>query len=181
VIGIAGLAFAAPERTTSHAGVAALTTAFAILALVTLAPYALHRMGRRPGLAPLALSAGAGDVWAALASKLIVDELSHGRWLIAFLWALTAGVAVAFGLLSDMTALQRYEATRVGPVVLVAQVIIPVLLAPLLAGEVWGRTPLGGAMLLLSLAVVAAGAATLGSSRAVAGLLVHKGKNEPGS
>ena len=178
IAGVAGLAWTAPERTTAHAGTAALLAAFAVLALATLAPYAMRRAGRAPGMVPLTLSAGAGDVWTALASKLIVDELSRGRWLVAFLWALSAGAAFAWSLISDMTALQRFAATRVGPLVLVAQVVLPVLLAPLLAGEAWGKTPLSGVPLLVSLAVVAAGAAVLGSARAVAGLLVCEGQDQ---
>ena len=119
----------------------------------------------------LALGVGASEVWSTLASKLIVDELAHGRWLLAVLWGLSAGLAFVLGLLSDMTALQRFEATRVGPIVLVAQVVIPVLLAPLLAGEAWGSTSLSRAAFLVSLAAVTAGTALLGSSRAVAELV----------
>jgi drug/metabolite transporter (DMT)-like permease len=172
VAGVAGIAWAAPERTTQHAGAVALSAAFLILTLATLVPWALRFAGRRPLLVVLAASAGAADTWAALASKLIVDDLSGSRRLVALIWALSAGLAVFFGLTADMTALQRYEATRVGPIVLVMEVTIPVLLAPLLIGETWGGTPLGGGALLLSLAVVAGGAALLGSSRAIAGLLV---------
>jgi len=178
VVGVAGIGWAAPARTTTHAGAAPLTTAFVALMLVTLAPYALRSAGRQAGMWALALGAGASEVWSALASKLIVDELAHGRWLFAVLWGLSAGLAFLLGLLSDMTALQRFEATRVGPIVLVAQVVIPVLLAPLLAGESWGSTPLVQGTFLVSLAAVTAGTALLSSSRAVAELVVPKGKDE---
>jgi hypothetical protein len=103
---------------------------------------------------------------------LIVDELGNAHWLPALGWTLGAGLAFGAGFLSDMSALQRYEATRVGPVILAMQVAIPVLLAPVLAHEGWRHTPLGGGALLASLSVVTAGAALLGASRAVGGLLL---------
>ena len=180
IVGVAGIGWAAPARTTTHGGAAALATAFVALMVVTLVPYALRSAGRQAGMWTLALGVGASEVWSALASKLIVDELSHGRWLLAVLWGLSAGLAFALGLLSDMTALQRFEATRVGPIVLVAQVVIPVLLAPLLAGESWGSTPLSQGTFLVSLAAVTAGTALLSSSRAVAELVVPQGKDMGG-
>jgi drug/metabolite transporter (DMT)-like permease len=178
IVGLAGIGWVAPERTTTHAGAAALATAFVALLVVTLVPYALRSAGRQAGMWTLALGVGASEVWSTLASKLIVDELAHGRWLLAVLWGLSAGLAFVLGLLSDMTALQRFEATRVGPIVLVAQVVIPVLLAPLLAGEAWGSTSLSRAAFLVSLAAVTAGTALLGSSRAVAELVVSQGKDK---
>jgi len=67
-------------------------------------------------------------------------------------------------LLGELTALQSYPATRVGPVVLVMQIVIPVLLAPLVGGERWGA---GGPVLAAALVVVAGGVALLASSRAI--------------
>jgi drug/metabolite transporter (DMT)-like permease len=180
VAGVAGIAWAAPERSSRHAGAVPLAIALGALALVALAPYALRRAGWRPGIVSLTASAGAGDIWAAIASKLIVDELSNARWLAALCWGVGAGLAVAAGFLSDMTALQRYEATRVGPVILVMQVAVPVLLAPLLAHEGWHGTPLGGGALLGSLALVTAGAGLLGASRAVGGLLLGSAEPDEG-
>jgi drug/metabolite transporter (DMT)-like permease len=178
VAGVAGIAWAAPQRSSQHGGPLSLALALGTLALVTLVPYVLRRAGRSAGIVSLTASAGAGDIWAAIASKLIVDELSNGRWLLALGWGVGAGLAVGAGFLSDMTALQRYEATRVGPVILVLQVAVPVLLAPLLAHEGWRQTPLGGGALLASLAVVSVGAALLGASRAVGGILLGASEQE---
>ncbi|MGZ4399383.1 MAG: hypothetical protein ACXVYM_00770 [Gaiellaceae bacterium] len=175
VAGVAGIAWAAPERSSQHAGPVLLAGVLGALALVAVVPYLVRRRAA-PGIVLLTLSAGAGDVWAAIASKLIVDELHSGRWLAALGWAVGAGLAFGAGFLSDMSALQRYEATRVGPVILAMQVAIPVLLAPLLAHESWHGTPAGGAALLASLALVTAGAAMLGASRAVGGLLLGGGE-----
>jgi drug/metabolite transporter (DMT)-like permease len=172
IAGVGGIAWSAPERTTAHAGMGPLLAAFLLLALVALIPWLSRRMGRAPALMSLAASAGAADTWAALASKLIVDEISASRWPSAFAWALSAGVGVGIGLTADMSALQQFQATKVGPIVLAVQVALPVLLAPILVGETWRGTPLSGGALLISLALVAGGAALLGASRAVSGLML---------
>jgi drug/metabolite transporter (DMT)-like permease len=170
VIGVAGIAFAAPERAESVAAPGALALALGPLALVTLAPYPLRRGPGTRG-AVLVASAGAGDALAAFAAKLVSNELSAGRLLGALAWAAAAGAAVLAGLTSETTALQRLPATRVAPLVLVLQTAVPVLLAPLLVGEDWGATPLGGLVIGASLALLAAGTVALASSRVVGDLL----------
>ena len=55
--------------------------------------------------------------------------------------------------------------------VFVAQVTLPVVLAPLVSGESWGSTPLGGLAIPAFLAAVATGAGLLGRSPAVSGLV----------
>jgi hypothetical protein len=74
--------------------------------------------------------------------------------------------------ISESTALQRFAATRVAPTVLVMQIVIPVVMAPLVGGEGWSNTPLGGAVLVMALVAVALGAGLLASSPAVAKLAV---------
>jgi drug/metabolite transporter (DMT)-like permease len=170
VAGVAGIAVAAPARVESAAGPLALALVFGGLGAVTLAPYALRTvLGTRGAL--LVTSAGAADACAAFAAKLISDELSAGRTLGALAWAAAAAAAVLLGLTSETTALQRLPATRVAPLVLVIQTAVPVLLAPLLVGEDWGATPLGGVVIGASFALVAAGTVVLASSRAVGDLL----------
>ena len=52
VIGVAGVAWAAPERTTDHAGTGAIALALALVAIPIALPYAAARDGpRRPGIA----------------------------------------------------------------------------------------------------------------------------------
>jgi drug/metabolite transporter (DMT)-like permease len=170
VVGVAGIAVAAPARVETAAGPLALALVLGGLAVVTLAPYALRRGARTPG-ALLVASAGAADAGAAFAAKLVSDDLSAGRPLGALAWALAAGAAVLVGLTSETTALQRLPATRVAPLVLVVQTVVPVVLAPLLVGENWSATPLGGAVIVVSLAFVSAGAVVLASSRAIGDLL----------
>jgi len=167
--GVAGIALSAPRHVEAPAGSIGLYAALGGLAAITAAPYLLRaRLGRR-GIV-LVASAGAADAAAALAAKLVSDELNLGRPVLALAWAGGAGAAILLGLLSETTALQRLPATRVAPLVLVIQVLVPVVLAPLVVGENWSATPLGGAVIAASLAVVLAGAAVLASSRAVGDL-----------
>ena len=170
VLGVTGIALASPDRVESLPPGRDLALVAGCLAAIAAAPFAFRERGGRRGLA-LVLSAGAADAWAAFAAKLTSDELAAGRPFAAAAWAASAGAAVLLGLTSEMTALQRLPATRVAPIVVVMQIVIPVLLAPLVIGEDWGATPLGGALLGVALATVAVGAGFLGASSAVGDLL----------
>src|SRR5262249_8550955 len=74
-------------------------------------------------------------------------------------------------LLSEMSALQRRPATQVAPVMFAVQVLVPVLLAPLIFGESWTDTPLGGAVLVGFMAIAIAGTSLLAGSRAVGAVI----------
>ncbi len=171
VAGVAGIALAAPERTTDHAGTGALALALALVALPTLAPYALR--GRRSGAigALMVISAGCGYAWTAVASKLLTDELAAGALLVAVAWLATAALSEGLALLSEMSALQSRPATHVAPAMFAVQVLVPVLLAPLIFGESWGATPLGGAVLVASIALAVAGTVLLAGSSAVGAVI----------
>ena len=133
----------------------------AALIAVGVTTVALCAPSRRTGDgAPLAIAVVMGALGAALG------------------WAVGCAAAAALALAAEMSALQRVAAARVGPIVLAAQVALPVLLAPLVARETWGGTPGGGLVLGAGLAAVAAGAAVLGASRPVAGV-IFSGAREP--
>jgi drug/metabolite transporter (DMT)-like permease len=166
VMGVAAIAWAAPARTTGHASGPTLAGALGLLALVALAPYLVRGRG-----GSLIVGAGAADAWAAFGAKLVVDELSAGRWLRGLAWGAGAALALGLGLLSEMTALRRFAASTVGPIVVVMQIAVPVALAPLVGGELWGGTPLGGAVLVAALVLVTGAAAVLAST--AAGVLEH--------
>jgi drug/metabolite transporter (DMT)-like permease len=182
VLGVAGIAWAAPQRSDSHGGPLALGLALAALGAFVAAPYVGAAAGRALPALWLVLAAGAGDAWAAFGAKILVDELSVGTWLIALVFAAASAAALGAGLLSETSALQHYPASRVGPAVMAMQVAIPVLLAPLVGGERWGDTPLGGGVIVASLALVTASGIVLTSSRAIAGLGEHErgGGDAPG-
>ena len=171
VAGIAGIAAAAPDRSGSVSRPLALGLVLAGLVLAAAAPYALRVLGSRGAL--LVASAGAADAAAVLVAKLVSNELAAGRLLTAAGLVAGAGTTVLMGLTSETAALQRLPATRVAPLVLVIQTAVPVLLAPLLLGEDWGATPLGGALIAGSLALLGAGTVALATSRAVGVLLAR--------
>ncbi len=184
VAGVAGVAWAAPERTTDHAGTAAIALALALVAIPIAAPYVLrgrfrpspHQGGDKVGwantIALLAVvSAGCGYAWTAIASKLLTDELAAGAVLVALAWLATAAASEGLALLSEMSALQRRAATHVAPTMFAVQILVPVLLAPLIFGESWADTPLGGVALVASMAVAVAGTVLLAGSQTVGAVL----------
>lgn len=176
VAGVAGVAALAPERSTHHAGTAAMALALALVAMPVLAPYALR--ARAGSLSLLAVvGAGAGYAWTAIASKLLTDELAAGAPLAALAWLATAAASEGLALLSEMSALQRRGATHVAPIMFAVQVLLPVLLAPLVFDESWRATPLGGLALLAALALAIAGTVLLAGSAAVGRVLdsAHEG------
>ncbi len=176
-VGVAGMALAAPGHASTHGGPDRLAPALGALGAVALAPYALRRRGIA-GSILVPIAAGCAFAWTGIASKLIADYLSSSSWLELMLWCPLTGMFAAVGLLSEMSALQRRPATQVVPIVFVVQICLPVLLAPVLGGESWSGTPLGGAVLLGFLAAVAAGAWLLGSTRSVSGLVAARTEGE---
>jgi drug/metabolite transporter (DMT)-like permease len=173
VAGIGGVAWAAPERTTDHAGAGAIALALVVVALPVLTPYLLRGLRERPARLGLlaTLSAGCGYAWTAIASKLLTDELATGAILAAALWLATAAASETVALTSEMSALQRRPATQVAPAMFAFQVLAPVLLAPLIFGETWAKTPLGGAALAAFVAIAIAGTVLLAGSKAVGAVI----------
>jgi hypothetical protein len=179
VLRVAGVALTAPERSTEHAGGGAIALAAILIAIPVLAPYALR--GRAGAFGTLAvISAGAGYAWTAIASKLLTDELAAGALLLAIGWLATAGLSEALALLSEMSALQCRPATHVAPMMFAVQVLVPVLVAPLIFGESWGSTPLGGAVLVASMLVAVAGTVLLAGSRAVGAVIENAHTGDSG-
>jgi drug/metabolite transporter (DMT)-like permease len=170
VTGVAGVAWAAPDRTTDHAGTLAIGIALALVALPIFLPYLLRSRGRGAGTVAV-VSAGFGYAWTAIASKLLTDGLSDGALLAALAWLATAAASEALALLSEMSALQRTPATRVAPAMFAVQVTVPVILAPLIFEERWSTTPLGGGALVGFVLVALGGVVLLAGSRAVGAVL----------
>jgi drug/metabolite transporter (DMT)-like permease len=170
IAGVGGVAWAAPERTTDHADAWAIALALGVVSIPIAAPYLLR--GRAAAVGGLAvISAGCGYAWTAIAGKLLTDELAAGVLLVAVVWLATAIASEGLALLSEMTALQHRPATHVAPAMFAVQVLVPVLLAPLIFGESWGATPLGGVALVAFMAVAIAGTTLLAGSRAVGAVI----------
>ena len=169
-LGVVGLAMAGPRGASHEVSGSLLALALGAFAVAVLAPYVLPLRGRR--LASLVvLSAGLAYAWCGLSTNLAADALADGNMPATVLWIVSTAAAGGLGLLSEMTALQTRPAIRVFPIVLVVQIVVAVVLAPLLAGESWSATPLNGLALLSALAVVAAGTAALASAPAVSAVL----------
>ncbi|HEY0280713.1 MAG TPA: hypothetical protein VGC32_20805 [Solirubrobacterales bacterium] len=170
LVGVVGLAWAAPERTTSDAGAVPIAIALVLVAIPILAPYAMR--GRPSAAGTVAIvAAGFGYAWTAIASKLLTDQLSAGSIIVAAIWLATAAASEGLALLSEMSALGRSPATRVAPVMFAIQVTVPVILAPLIFGESWSATPGGGAGIVASVLLVLAGVIALAGSPAVGAVI----------
>jgi hypothetical protein len=109
---------------------------------------------------------------------LLALALGTGDWVAAAAWAVGAAGAGVLALNAEMSALQRLPASQVAPLVLAAQVVIPVASAPLLLGQPWGAGTLGNIAIALAVALVAGAAAVLGASRPLGDVLTMA--HEPG-
>jgi hypothetical protein len=160
VVGVVGIAASAPGRSTAHSGELALTLVLVGLGLASMLPYLLRMIGRP--FAPVTMAgAGLGFAWSGVATKLASDDLAIGHLTVALAWGLSTAGASAVAALSEMSALQERPAIRVAPVVFVTQTVVPIVLAPLLLGESFSATPLGGVPLVASIALLLVGAGVL--------------------
>lgn len=173
VVGVSLLTVVAPEHS-DHVDVTGVVLVLGLLSLLVLVPFALYRGGgRRPGMT-IALAAGCGYAFGGITTKLFSDALADQQWVALLAWAVATGCGSGLGFLNEMTALQRLAATRVAPLVFSVQLLIPVLFAPLLVGESWSETPLGGAVLVALVLLVCVGAAVVSSSKAVGELVAQE-------
>jgi hypothetical protein len=178
VIGVLGAALCAPPRSTSHSHALTITLVLVALGVASLLPYVLSAAGVRVALVTM-LGAGLAFAWSGVATKLASDDLAGGHLGTAAAWALSTAAASGVGVLSEMSALQSRPAIQVAPVVFVIQTVVPVVLAPLLLGERFSGTPLGGVPLGLSIALLVAGAAILARSPLLLELTAGEPASEP--
>jgi hypothetical protein len=163
VIGVIGAALCAPANPAHVTDVLTTAIVLSILALAGLTPYVMRVFGH-PRSEITMFCAGCAFAFSGVATKLAADDLKVGSVGLAVIWALTTAAASGVGTLSEMSALQSRPAIQVAPVVFVTQTVIPVALAPLLFGEYFDTTPLGGWPLMLSLAMLIIGAGALARS-----------------
>ena len=163
VVGVIGAGVFAPPRSVTHAHWTVLAVVLGALALASLLPYLMLRLGRSLPFVTM-LGAGLAFGWSGVATKLASDDLANAYIGAAIAWGLATGGASAIATLSEMSSLQSRPAIQVAPVVFVIQTAVPVALAPILFNESFAATPGGGVPLGFSLALVVAGAAVLARS-----------------
>ena len=129
-----------------------------LLGAVAVLPYVVPAARRREHLL-VAVGAGLAYAWTGFSTKFAADALTSNAWVAVVIWVAATIAAALFGLLNEMTALQARPATRVFPVVLVVQIVVAVVLAPILAGQGIG----GDATVTLPVAVVSLGIVTTGA------------------
>jgi hypothetical protein len=178
-IGVIGAALAAPPRSTTHTSQQLTITLVLVgLGCASLLPYLLHVLRHSPAAVTM-IGAGLAFAWSGVATKLASDDLAQGRPAVAAAWALSTAAASGVGVLSEMSSLQSRPAIQVAPVVFVTQTVVPVVLAPLLLGESFAATPLGGIPLAASLAVLVVGAALLVRSPLLLALMAGESVSQP--
>lgn len=160
IAGVVGLTLTAPAHSVTQAEPLLLTLTLGALALAALSPFAFRGVG---GLLP-AIGAGLAYGWAGLSTKFASDALGSGRWVLLLVWIVATAAAAGVALVSEMSALQSRAAAQVGPVILVLDILVAVLLAPVLTGESWAGTPLGGLPIAVFVLLLLAGAVALARS-----------------
>jgi len=164
VLGVVGAGLFAPARSTAHTSEELTITLVLVgLGVASLLPYLLRMFGRQQAEVTM-IGAGLAFGWSGVATKLASDDIASGHLVVAAAWILSTAAASAVGVLSEMSALQERPAIQVAPVVFVTQTVVPVVCAPLLLGERFSATPVGGIPLGASLALLIAGAALLARS-----------------
>lgn len=160
-VGVLGWAAPRSTGTFTHPGVVVVIVWVVAAAL---GPQVLRVLDLRSGLAT---SVAAGVGWSAvgLATALFDEALAHRHWVVVVAWGLGVGAASWGGLLSEMTSLQYWPATRAIPVAFALEMVAPAAVAPLITRH--GAGPAGGIPFALALVVACAGAALLGGSRTV--------------
>lgn len=159
---VVALAWAAPTETGAFSTAGTWCVGLA-LPLVVAVPLALRVTGRVGGLAT-SVCAGLGWAWVGLGTALVDGAVADRRFVAAVGWGLGVAAASWTTLVTEMTALQQWPATRAIPIAFGLEMVAPAAVAPLLtSGE-----PRSVAVFVAALAVAAGGAFLLGSSRAVA-------------
>jgi drug/metabolite transporter (DMT)-like permease len=167
VVGIAAIISTAPRHTVREPPALRLAIPLIVVGLAAVAAYLLGRLRRGRQLS-FVIGAGLAYAWIDFANKLLANDVSTDRWLGGGAWLLAT---LAFGTLAfteETTALQQRPAVTVAPVIVAVQGPLPVLLALWAGVESWASGSQHVVPLALGLALVTAGAVTLGRSEAEA-------------
>jgi drug/metabolite transporter (DMT)-like permease len=164
--GLALIAAFAPDTTHVSASAGVLAAVLGGLGAIAFAPWlARHRL---PG-ALLVVAAGCAYAASGFTTALLADGLHAGSVGAILGWAAASAAAAAGGQVDEMAALQRVGAARVAAGAFAIQTVVPVAGAPALANEHWHHP----APIVLGLVLVLAASLSLGTARAVTGLIAH--------
>jgi drug/metabolite transporter (DMT)-like permease len=167
--GIGLIAYGAPERLSPHRGPLAVTLVLAVLGVASLLPIVLR--GRRRESAMLVIVAsGLAFGMANIASKLLSDDAASHAWVSAGVWLAVSVAIGVWAILTEMTALQRAEATTVVPISFALQTFVPILLEPLFLRETFRSVEAYGLPIAAGLALSLAGMVAVARSEAVSRL-----------
>jgi len=172
---VAALGWVAPAHTGAFTGTGK-EIVLAWLAAVVGAPYLLRAVHLAGGLAT-SVTAGFGWAWVGLGTALVDQALADRHWVHAAGWGIGVGVASWSTLLTEMTALQSWPATRAIPIAFGLEMAAPAAAAPALT--VHGAGPLHGVPFAVALVVACAGAVLVGSSPPVVHTVAPEPLTEP--
>jgi hypothetical protein len=164
--GLALIAVAAPDTSHVAAGAGVLAAVLGGLGLIAFAPWLARE--RLPGWA-LVLAAGCAYAASGFTTELLADGLRVGALGAILGWAAASAAAAGGGQVDEMAALQRVGAARVAAGAFAISTVIPVAGAPALAHEHW-QHPLP---IVLGLVLVLVASLSLGTAKAVTGLIEH--------
>lgn len=167
VSGVAVVVWAAPRVTVHDPHALRVVQPLLVVGIGALIAYGVGRAVPRLTMA-LVIGSGLAYAWVDFSNKLLADDLSSRHWLYAALWLAATVLVGALAFLQETTALQRRPAVTVAPVIGAVHDPLPVVMALWAGVEVWGSAPHRIGALAAGLVTIAAGAAILGRSKAVA-------------
>ncbi len=170
--GVIAVVLASPRHAVLHPHPGRVAIPLLVVGVAAIVAFAVGRLHPSAGFS-LVVGAGLGYAWADFANKLLSNEISSGRALLAIVWLLATVGFGSLAFLQENSALQQRPAVTVAPVIGAVQTPLPVLMALWAGVEKWSSTPQSVGALVGGLALVAAGAAVLGRSHAVASVAVQ--------
>jgi len=169
VAGVSTVVWAAPRHTLAHLGADRLATPLLVVGGLAVAAYIVGRLAPHRPMS-LVIGAGLAYAWVDFANKLLANAFSGGHVGFGLLWLVATLAFGALAFLEETTALQRRPAITVAPVIGAIHDPLPVLMALWSGVAVWGAAPHRIGPLVAGLVIIAAGAAILGRSKAVASI-----------
>jgi drug/metabolite transporter (DMT)-like permease len=178
---VAGVGVLAATAPSPHFGKGPSAWAFVAFALFAVAAATAALLSRRRRL-DVRISAGMGGLCFAssgMSTALAAAALHRGDTDAIVGWILVTAVGGGVGLVAEMSALQRFSASRVAPVELAVQIVLPVLLSPVIGAGPIGKGTVGVLVTLVAAAVVTASAVMLLESSGAIRTVIEERPAEP--